>query len=160
MWACLGSPYSKEGWSFRSDSLMARPHASASPEPWPSMLVSRRCCAIYKGHKAAFKEVYEFLFGPQTIEPYLQNWRGADESEFPVMKFIASTHMHTRALFSLLVMRIKSTGNEVGSGQTLKKQLAAVLLRDFIDSSLKHFSLPGLIVGWTGLILSTAKIKN
>ena len=53
-----------------------------------------------------------------------------------------------RAFLTLLITRIKSTGNEVGSGQTLKRQLAATVLRDFIESSLKHLSMQGLVVGY------------
>ena len=94
---------------------------------------------------------------------FAQNWsqkQGADAEapgdEESILKYISSTHMHTRSFLAFLIMRIKSTGNEVGSHQTLKRQLTATVLRDFIDSSLGYMSMEGLIVGYAGLILSTS----
>ena len=92
-------------------------------------------------------KVHKHLFGGDA-PPMRNNYRGCvRESADCIDNYISGSHVLTSSWFALLIARTSSTGNEVGDCQHMKRQLAATVLADFVNSSMQRLIPAGFAVG-------------
>ena len=104
---------------------------------------------IIAGHKKSISEIHAYLFGVGPVPDLINSASkpetvAASPSAFRAMY---TSHAESKLIISLLVTRIVSTAKDIGGcdQQRMKRELAACVLRDIIDTTLKHMRFNALM---------------